>query len=342
MPPTIRDVARAAGVSASSVSRALAGGKKLRPELRDEILRVAERLGYRANPLVAALMSQLKTLHPVHHAPPLALLHPFPSAAAWRRNSSDEAFLNGAAAQARRLGYALEPVCLPDAGKLPSRTLRILYHRGVAGVLAYSLPQIDWSSLPQTAHFALATAGVPAERPPGHRVGGNSADAMRTVLAELAQRDYRRIGLALNREGLTRSQGLPPSLLFAHQARIPRAQRVPPLLDAEWGEKEFIRWVRAARPDVILSYRHTLPDFLARAGFRVPEDIGLVNLEWRERVAGWSAIDPNACYAGAAAVDLLVEQLHRNERGLPAVPKTVLLRGTWVEGSTLRSVSIAK
>jgi hypothetical protein len=37
---------------------------------------------------------------------------------------------------------------------------------------------------------------------------------------------------------------------------------------------------------------------------------------------------------GAAAVDLVVEQLHGNSYGLPEIPKTVLIEGRWITGTT--------
>jgi LacI family transcriptional regulator/LacI family fructose operon transcriptional repressor len=44
-----------------------------------------------------------------------------------------------------------------------------------------------------------------------------------------------------------------------------------------------------------------------------------------------------ASAVAAAAVDLVVSQIQRRERGLPDQPKTVLIEGTWVDGVTTRS-----
>ena len=38
---------------------------------------------------------------------------------------------------------------------------------------------------------------------------------------------------------------------------------------------------------------------------------------------------------GAAAADFLVAMLHRNERGIPELPHTILVEGTWIDGKTL-------
>ena len=50
--PSIKDIAREAGVSPSTVSRALAGSSRISPETRERVQAVAARLGYA--PSVAA------------------------------------------------------------------------------------------------------------------------------------------------------------------------------------------------------------------------------------------------------------------------------------------------
>lgn len=54
---TIHDVAREAGVAASTVSRALRNPRRVNAATREHVLRVAERLGYRPSPLATALQS---------------------------------------------------------------------------------------------------------------------------------------------------------------------------------------------------------------------------------------------------------------------------------------------
>jgi LacI family transcriptional regulator len=53
--PTIRDLARAAGVSIGTASKALNGGGRLRQETRDKVIQVAREIGYRPNDLAHSL-----------------------------------------------------------------------------------------------------------------------------------------------------------------------------------------------------------------------------------------------------------------------------------------------
>lgn len=54
---TVYDVAREAGVAASTVSRAFSNPRRVNAVTREHVLQVAERLGYRPNPLATALQS---------------------------------------------------------------------------------------------------------------------------------------------------------------------------------------------------------------------------------------------------------------------------------------------
>ncbi len=55
-PPTLRDVARAAGVSVGTASKALNDRGRLRPETRERVRREAERLEFRPNDLIKSLL----------------------------------------------------------------------------------------------------------------------------------------------------------------------------------------------------------------------------------------------------------------------------------------------
>ena len=59
-PPTIYDVARAAGVSIASVSRVLNGQRNPRQETRDRVLRAVAELGFVPDGAARALSARLK------------------------------------------------------------------------------------------------------------------------------------------------------------------------------------------------------------------------------------------------------------------------------------------
>ena len=59
--PTLRSLAQAAGVSATTMSHALRGNSEVSAATRQRLTRFALARGYRPNPLVAAVYSQVRT-----------------------------------------------------------------------------------------------------------------------------------------------------------------------------------------------------------------------------------------------------------------------------------------
>lgn len=71
---TIEEVGRLAGVSRNTVSLALAGSSRVRPETRERVLRVVQATGYRRNPAAAALAGgSTRTVGVVEFGPPAYL-----------------------------------------------------------------------------------------------------------------------------------------------------------------------------------------------------------------------------------------------------------------------------
>ena len=68
---------------------------------------------------------------------------------------------------------------------------------------------------------------------------------------------------------------------------------------------------------------------------RVPEDVSLIHLAWDPQLKGWAGVDRQNEMIGARALDLVVEQLNANERGIPEFPKMVLVGDRWVDGRTV-------
>ena len=59
----------------------------------------------------------------------------------------------------------------------------------------------------------------------------------------------------------------------------------------------------------------------------------LTNIPYREKL--YSGIDEQPELVGAAAVDVVVGMIHRNEFGVPINARHILILGNWHEGRTL-------
>jgi LacI family transcriptional regulator len=220
---------------------------------------------------------------------------------------------------------------------------RILVNRGVPGVIVapWSRPGLGERLALDWAHFAAATVGYSLWQPNLHRACHDNYSTMGQALQELARRGYRRIGFATAAPDDERVNHLWLARFLTFQTTLPESGRVPPLLSPEWNREAFLRWVKRAKPDAIVTTRAgDVAPWLAKAKIRVPEKIGVLTVYWRHDMPECSGFYQNFELLGASAVDLVVAQLHRNERGLPATPKVMLLPGEWREGSTLAAAPV--
>ena len=337
----MKAVAELSGVSVMTVSRTLRNDGRVAPETRRRVLLAAERLGYRPNPMVSALMANLRFGSPRKTMDTIAYLvshsaDPRSNGRRWRTNSTMEYFRDGARERAERLGFRLEEFWLVAPGMTQERMGAIMRARGIGGIVVAPLENpggsisLDWNG------FAVATIGYSLLAPILHRASNHQLHSIRLAINELTARGYRRIGLAIERKNDVRADHNWVTGLLYYQNQIPPKDRIPPFLPAEMSSQGVADWIRKWKPDVIMSGRLGLLRLLKEMGLRVPDDIGYASLAYYPEMGDVAGVDQNTKAVGGVAVDLVVDQLYRNERGIPERSKIVMIEGDWVDGGTVR------
>ncbi len=113
---------------------------------------------------------------------------------------------------------------------------------------------------------------------------------------------------------------------------VPPRNRLPPLVVTNAEDLRPVEaWLRRHKPDAVISERGDMMLCLRR---KEPE-IRWVSLTV-ENLESLEGIFPARHAVGAGAVDMVVAQLHRGERGPPTLPKAVQIVGRWVGRDQLR------
>ena len=335
----MQQIADEAGVSRMSVSLAMRNSPKISPATAARIRAIAERLGYRPNPLVSALMTQLRHSKEVRKPSTIAYVTAYPTADGWRRTGPFVEFFEGARARAGALGYDLEEWWLRKPGLTEARLSDILYTRNIHGVLIAPLPlsggevNLDWQK------FAGASIGYSLTAPLIHRASNDQYGTITTALRELTRLGYRRIGLAISEESDLRVKHYWSAGVLVYQQSIPFVERVPSLLTTGPFSKEFAGWFERYRPEVVLGLAQQCARVMSDLGVSAPGDAGFVHLALSKEDTGLAGMNQNSELVGAAAVDLIDAQLRRNERGVPKFPKSQLIPSYWVPGSSVREIA---
>lgn len=335
---TLQQVAAQAGVAVSTVSLALRNDPRLPAATRARIQTIARELGYRPNPAIATLMTHVRSRRRVLDRETIAFVVPIPAGVLARHPTTvPDAYWVGASARATQLGFQLEKVWAKEEGMSGRRLSDILHARNIRGVLigsgvaARGHLSLDWSK------FAAAIVGYSVWKPNLHRAAVNYFDSLMLALRTLKRRGYRRIGLVVHALTNERVNHQLTAAFHVFRDRLPRKERVEPLVTKRFDAEHFAPWLRRENPDAVVANAPAVMTWIRHCGKRIPDDVGFVHLQWEEGCAPCAGIRHNIPHVGAAAIDLIAAQLHHNETGIPAHPKLVLTPGEWIEGATARA-----
>lgn len=329
---SLKTIAEKAQVTTATVSRALRGHPNVDPATAARIREIAAKLGYSANLRISNLMRYVRGSSKTHFRETLAFIWPDADAREVSATHQLKRFENGATHRAHQLGFGMD-VFYYDHGKRGHwiRLRKILKARSIRGLV--------WAPVLRSNHVRLtmpldtyASAGIGEAflypRLPharfDHFVG------MRTALHQLKRLGCRRIGLALSLSLNTRAAPIQIAS-FAMSARRGTGKAQAPLLHTPdvLTRDSLLEWAFETRPDAIL-LSHDIPelaDFPAHPSIDWP--ITMASLNRLGETPIFSGIDQRQDLIASHACDLVVEQLGRNEFGVPAHPKIVMVEGEW-------------
>lgn len=115
--------------------------------------------------------------------------------------------------------------------------------------------------------------------------------------------------------------------------------------------ESFERWFKKNRPEVVISKGSFVRPLLERMKLKVPRDVAFVDVFLEEFSGATAGVRQNHKTVGAVAVEMLAAQLQHNKVGIPDIPTTTFVEGTWYDGrscppkakvSTIRSMPAVK
>lgn len=320
---SLRTIARAAGVSLMTVSYALRDRPEVSAPERHRIRILAEKMGYRPDPLLTHLMAHLRSHRTPKSSANLAVLTMLDAGFVRR-------LIDGAALRAGRLGYNLDRIDARLIANNPRTLTRTLLARGITGVLlAPAEDPASYSGLLDWRNFAAVAMTYSLVEPHVYRVVTHHFDNAVRTFALLTERGFRRIGLAMTRDMEFRANH---SYSGAYYRMLPMSgqQSLPLLFLDECPAGGIRRWFARHKPDaIVLANANHFADIIRpQISKAVADRTAFVCLDHdpEHRVSG---IDQLFETIGSHAVDTLVAQLHRNERGLPANPTVTMVEGQW-------------
>lgn len=325
---TLKDVARAAGVSQSTTSRALSGEGYVAAAVRDRVRATAEQLGYVPHAMARGLRTQVSRSVGV--------------VVSDLRNTFYADLAAGVAARARTHGYTV--LLVDDQGAVQDElaAARALVSTRTAGVVVTPVSAAVTGYL---LDQQIPVVEVDRQFSPGRcdAVVVDNRHVARRVTEHLVALGHRRVALLVDETdgttGAERVRGYADALAGAGLPVDP-ALLVPVGWDVDGARRAAVGLLtRHDRPTALFAANNVLAEGLWRAvgdlGLRVPDDVSLVSFDdarWMSMVSpGMTAVAQDVVALGAAALDLLLARIATPD----GEPRTVVLEAEIVpRGST--------
>lgn len=336
---SIRDIAVKLGMHHTTVSLALRDSPLLKKETKEKIRALAEKLGYRPDPMLSALIAYRQFKRPPAYHGVLGWIHNWPSLKQQLEVPTYRDYHEGARAHSEKLGYSLQEFWMREEGMSPAKMQRILRARNVQGLLISPLPAIRGDpAIPSDLGFdfkdVYAVAfGYSMQPAILHLVTSRHEQVIDLLMENIYRLGYRRPGFCVAMSNDSVNNNIWAAKWAYFLSEHPDVTPIPRLDDHS--RKSIAAWLKRNKPDVVVGFSHLLP-IVESLGYRVPSDIGLASLAVDQRDPRISGIDQNDAIIGKAAVDVLVGIMHRGEKGPPGTRIRTLVDGNWFEGKTLQ------
>ncbi len=331
--PTMRDIAKAMGVHHTTVSMALRDSSAISEATKRKVREVAERMGYRPDPMLTALNIYRHSKHAAAFQSILGWIDNWEGEPGRQfQNHTYKAYYDGACARACELGYIVEVFRMHQPGMTPQRMQQITTARNVGGLLIS--PQ-EFPGSPLGMDFSETSAlafGYSYQPNNLNLITVRREQVIDLLVGTIYQFGYRRLGYGIPQVGDSGDNFTWISRLnyFISQhpdmAAIPRAEDFSP--------DGLRKWITKNKPDVIIGYADMLKRVEA-LGYSVPGDFGFASPACNIINPRISGVNQHDFLIGKVAVDVLVGMIHRNEKGTPEVPIRTYVDCVWFEGKTL-------
>jgi LacI family transcriptional regulator len=339
---TIALLAKELGLGKATISLALRDDPRIRKQTRERVQRHADKRGYAANPMVAHVMSQLRSAKVSEYRATVALINVATREDAIRSSTTFRTIADGFRKRAAELSYQVEDLWIGDEIFAdPERLKKVFLTRKIEGMAFVGMS--ERAHLPDQVHAILSRSvfvglGVRLTQPLVHCCANNQYNTALLAAQKMLSTGFPRVGLV---KSLAVDRALDGRISMGFRRALE---------EAGWRDENahamiwryqpndaagFLKWCDEAKPDVILTVHTDVAGWLKSApgGSR---KIALAHLDWNPSFEGWAGMNQHNDKVGSFGAELLTAHLARRDLGLPDAVKTMLVESEWIDGKSLR------
>ena len=336
---TIKQVAEAAQVHYSTVSKALRGRGRIPAATRDRIQQIARAIGYQQDSVMQALAAQRSRCSGLHREPRIVFLT--------NRWSTDEPgsgafvrqYAEGVRHQAELMGCACDLLPVGDEKPDPADIECLLDPARTDGIIIGAFDpllrqlELEWS------RYAVVKIDSAFMLPKASLVANDQLQIVRTAFQHAFRLGYRRIGMAVGQaeEEATRSRYSAGYYVAREELELPE---IPILYFREHRDdgaataRRMADWVGEHRLEIVLSSWGSVRELLGVCGLQVPRDVACMCLCLNAPDPALAGIIQRHFVVGQKAAEALSLLIMRHKRGLAMRSTATYVGGTWQDGAS--------
>jgi DNA-binding LacI/PurR family transcriptional regulator len=337
--PTIKDVARVAGVHFTTVSMALRGHPSIPATTRDRIVSAAGRIGYQRDEIFSALSNRRSRGANQSFVPRIAFISNISPEEEFQRHAAHRNLFEGAKQQAEALGYKFELLLVGTGGHTSASLYKYLKKHSITGIIIGGFESgratldLPWNE------FSVIKVDSRHMEPPVAIVSTDQFNGVRVAIQRMRALGYRRLGVAVGLHDEEGTDDMHVSGLLAEMPDVGSKNWIPPLLFPRNAMAPDVvpllgAWIKEHSIDAVICNWTSIRQLLADAGYKVPRDIACACLCLSRKNAALAGIVSNMGLVGQRASTLLATLLRSERRHAPTLATTTLVQGNWYDGSS--------
>ncbi|MBE6414675.1 MAG: LacI family transcriptional regulator [Verrucomicrobiaceae bacterium] len=266
---TLNKIAKRAGVSKSTVSRALKNEKGVSKGTSKNIKAIARSLGYKSSFAISTLMSTIRTSK---KSEPSFETIAFVNAKKaddkiWKYSAISE-YLESAKRRAKQLGYAIYDITLDNKQLTPEKFERTLLTRNIRGGLIFG--HYHKNSIPKPyidilKKFKFVSMGVKSNAPVINSTFMDRFVIIQKYITKIAQKGYKHIGFVIEKYADDYEDGKFVGGYLKAQFDINNKKLIPAYYwdnNEKKNQKNFLKYLDEYKIDALFSYSTDISDVL--------------------------------------------------------------------------------
>lgn len=339
---TLKTIAEALGVSVMTVSLAMRNSPETSKKTRDLVQSKAQELGYMPDPALSALIAYRTNTNTPSFAGTIVYINNFDYPNLTSKDCKLKIhyeLFSGAKKRSGELGYKLEEFWLRDPRRTIQQSLNILHAKNIRGLLIGPQKESGKNDCPiPWEAFSCVKYGYSLSSPHLNTVCSDQFQAMTKSILELVKRNYLRIAMVYSSDQSLRNSN---KQLGAYLAAVQscKTEPIPPYIeDLPVDREKFMHWYHRHKPDAIVCGNDQYLKILHEANIRTPEDLG-VAIPYKHVESPYNhyaQVEEHYAISGEKMVNLLVQMLQQNERGIPQHPVDIICGVDFIDGISIR------